>query len=135
MGPPTMRSPNEMIILFFSHFILPLSMFLGFSTGAADYYLVNPSEVFKSTIADLIRKVFVTKLVVERLLEAGDTMENLEYEDLLRALESRNVPGQESSPISADDLIKYSDFVVAQVQEIKLSCFRFCGVNFRLQLS
>lgn len=87
---------------------------LGLSTSAADYYLGEASEAYRPLLHDLNRKVFITKLTVERLMRARDELEPLEYDEMLQALEARKVPGQDAV-ISTDDVIKYSDFIVSQV--------------------
>ncbi len=87
---------------------------IGVSTELAHYYLTAPSDAYAPFMEDVDRKVFVAKLVVERLLEARETMENVEHEDLLHMLEGRAPPGSDKK-FTNDDLVKYSEFIVDQV--------------------
>ncbi len=88
---------------------------VGVSTEYAHYYLTAPSPAYEPFMEDVDRKVFLTKLIVERLVEARATMENVEHEDLLHLLEGRAPPGYPDRKLSNDDLVKYADFIVSSV--------------------
>jgi len=87
---------------------------IGVSTITADYYLTEPSEDYKPFMEELDRKVFITKLIVEHLMKPRETIDGLEYEDLLQVLESKPVPGSDV-PVSSDDVIRNADYIVSAV--------------------
>ena len=48
-------------------------------------------------------------------MEKKETLETVEYSDLLNMVESR-MPPNDTKPLSAEDIIKHAEFIVAQVR-------------------
>ena len=59
-------------------------------------------------------KTFIAKCVIEHLMSAKDSVEEVEYEDLLTVLEERTTP-QGIDTINEDAVVKHADFLVSQV--------------------
>jgi DNA (cytosine-5)-methyltransferase 1 len=56
---------------------------VGFSTAFGEYYLVEPSESYAPFMETVNEKIFISKIVIEFLLEDINTS----YEDLLNKLQ------------------------------------------------
>ena len=87
-----------------------------FSTSYAEYYLMEPSEVYAPFNRVVEEKVFLTKHVIEFLQRSRD-VENrpdVEYEDLLNYL-STVVPPEGLQQLTDEVLLRHADFVVNQV--------------------
>jgi DNA (cytosine-5)-methyltransferase 1 len=61
---------------------------VGFSTAFGEYYLMEPSESYAPFMKTLNEKIFISKIVVEFLLENT----NKTYEDLLNKLQVPEPP-------------------------------------------
>ncbi|CAH0549085.1 unnamed protein product [Brassicogethes aeneus] len=59
---------------------------MGFSTGYAEYYLMEPSPEYATIFAKIQEKIKLSKMVIEFLLDRG--WESPTYEDLLEHIES-----------------------------------------------
>jgi len=88
----------------------------GFSTGYAEYYLMECSETYMPFMKVVNEKAFVAKQVIEYLEKAIDPNNHIdaEYEDLLNHL-GLIVPPEGMDPIGDETLIRHADFVVHQV--------------------
>jgi len=62
----------------------------------------------------LIEKVYLSKVVIESLLEAKKNDEDLSYEDMMAAVESTPMP-EGCQPLSEESMITHAQFIVAQV--------------------
>jgi DNA (cytosine-5)-methyltransferase 1 len=56
---------------------------VGFSTGFGEYYLMEPSEAYAPIMKKVNEKIFISKTVIEFLLEDNSAT----YEDLLNRLQ------------------------------------------------
>ncbi len=63
----------------------------------------------------LIEKVYLSKVVIESLLEAKKNDEDLSYEDMMAAVESTPMP-EGSQPLSEESMITHAQFIIAQVR-------------------
>ena len=88
----------------------------GFSTGYAEYYLMECSETYTPFMKVVDEKAFTTKHVIEYLEKAIDPNNHIdaEYEDLLNHL-GLIVPPEGMNPVSDETLLRHADFVVHQV--------------------
>ncbi|XP_076375508.1 DNA methyltransferase 1a isoform X1 [Megalopta genalis] len=83
---------------------------IGFNTAFAEYILMEPSEAYIPFI-DLVReKIYISKLVIEFLLDEL----NPTYEDLLNKLQTV-VPPKGITRFSEDILLRHAQFVCDQV--------------------
>lgn len=88
---------------------LLLSISLGFATSYADYYLMAASELYEPIMNELEEKIFLSKTVIELLIEE----DNAEYEDLLTKLQNSLMPN--GTRVSEDSLLRYAEFVCDRV--------------------
>ena len=88
----------------------------GLSTGYAEYYLMEPSEMYQPLMNAVTEKTFLAKHVIEYLEKAIDPNNHMdaEYEDLLNHL-GLIVPPVGMNPIGDETLLRHADFVVNQV--------------------
>lgn len=63
----------------------------------------------------LIEKVYLSKIVIESLLEAKRNDEDLSYEDMMASIESTPMP-EGSQALSEESMITHAQFVIAQVR-------------------
>merc|ERR1719370_853945 len=87
-----------------------------FSTGFADYYLMEPSEAYQPFARQVEEKVFLTKHVIEYLTRMRDVelKPDVDYEDLLNHL-TTVVPPEGIARLDDEMLLRHADFVVNQV--------------------
>merc|ERR1719278_1811133 len=87
-----------------------------FSTGFAEYYLMEPSEAYQPFARQVEEKVFLTKHVIEYLTRMRDVelKPDVDYEDLLNHL-TTVVPPEGIARLDDEMLIRHADFVVNQV--------------------
>ncbi|XP_031847018.1 DNA methyltransferase 1a isoform X2 [Nomia melanderi] len=83
---------------------------IGFNTAFAEYILMEPSEVYAPFIDVIKEKIYMSKLVIEFLLDET----NPTYEDLLNNLQTI-VPPKGIARISEDTLLRHAQFVCDQV--------------------
>ncbi|XP_076648177.1 DNA methyltransferase 1a isoform X2 [Halictus rubicundus] len=83
---------------------------IGFNTAFAEYILMEPSEAYAHFIEPVREKIYMSKLVIEFLL---DEM-NPTYEDLLNKLQTI-VPPKGIARFSEDTLLRHAQFVCDQV--------------------
>jgi len=88
----------------------------GFSTGYAEYYLMECSETYQPFMNVVNEKSFLAKHVIEYMEKANDPNNHMdaEYEDLLNHL-GLIVPPEGMNPIGDETLLRHADFVVNQV--------------------
>ena len=86
-----------------------------FSTGFAEYYLMEPSEAYQPFARQVEEKVFLTKHVIEYLTRMRDVelRPDVEYEDLLDHLATVVPPEGIARPDQI--LLHHADLVVNQV--------------------
>lgn len=82
---------------------------MGFSTAYAEYILMEPSEAYSPFVECVKEKIYLSKLVIEFLVENPDAT----YEDLLNKL-STSVP-LSGSNLSEETLLRHAQFVCDQV--------------------
>lgn len=82
---------------------------LGFSTAYAEYILMEPSEEYSPFVECVKEKIYLSKLVIEFLVDTPDAT----YEDLLNKL-STSVP-LSGSNLSEETLLRHAQFVCDQV--------------------
>ncbi|CAK9821528.1 DNA (cytosine-5)-methyltransferase PliMCI [Anthophora retusa] len=83
---------------------------VGFSTAFADYILMEPSEAY-APFMDVVReKIYMSKLVIEFLLNEVSPS----YEDLLNKLQTI-VPPKGMTKFTEDSLLRHAQFVCDQV--------------------
>ncbi|KOC65410.1 DNA (cytosine-5)-methyltransferase 1 [Habropoda laboriosa] len=83
---------------------------IGFSTAFADYILMEPSEAY-APFMDLVReKIYMSKLVIEFLLNEVSPS----YEDLLNKLQTI-VPPTGMTQFTEDSLLRHAQFICDQV--------------------
>ncbi|XP_076291228.1 DNA methyltransferase 1a [Lasioglossum baleicum] len=83
---------------------------IGFNTAFAEYILMEPSEAY-APFVDIVReKIYMSKLVIEFLLNEI----NPTYEDLLNKLQTI-VPPKGIARFSEDTLLRHAQFVCDQV--------------------
>ena len=87
---------------------------IGVTTATADYYLTAPHEFYREVYDEIDFKMFLSKAVIEFLLEAHKSEEGMDYEDLTSYLEGV-VPSNPSWTVNEDNLIKNADYVMSQV--------------------
>ncbi|KAL3272241.1 hypothetical protein HHI36_022724 [Cryptolaemus montrouzieri] len=80
---------------------------VGFSTDYAEYYLMEPSEEYKPFWDAVNEKIYLSKKIIEYLLDEG--MLNPSYEDLLRLIDSLGGYQAEES------LLRHAQFICDQV--------------------
>ena len=110
---------------------LPLRHVIGVTTEAAFYYLSEPSDEYLPFMKEIDTKTFIAKCVIEHLISAKNSGEEVGYEDLLTVLEERNTP-EGVDKINEDAVVKHADFLVSQVLNLfsKSSIWhKFC--NYR----
>lgn len=86
----------------------------GFTTSFAEYYIMEPSEMYAPLMKDVHEKTFITKTVIEYLEKSAENNEEIEYEDLMNHM-SQIVPPDGMDTIGDETLIRHADFVVNQV--------------------
>ncbi|XP_078007936.1 DNA (cytosine-5)-methyltransferase 1-like [Phascolarctos cinereus] len=87
--------------------------FIGFTTGFADYILMEPSEEYAPIYSLMHEKMYLSKTIVEFL----QTNTNATYEDLINAIEkTKPPPGLNFSRFTEDSLLRHAQFIVDQVQ-------------------
>ncbi|KAK0063574.1 DNA (cytosine-5)-methyltransferase 1 [Biomphalaria pfeifferi] len=84
---------------------------IGFSTGFAEYILMQPSEAYAPFIDQMKVKVHMSKIVIEFLSNNPDAL----YEDLLNKIQT-TVPPAGLTSFSEDSLLRHAQFIVDQVQ-------------------
>ncbi|RUS91723.1 hypothetical protein EGW08_000549 [Elysia chlorotica] len=87
---------------------------IGFSTGYAEYILMEPSEAYRPFIEQMQLKVYMAKMVIEFVSDNEDAS----YEDLLNKIQI-TVPPQGLSGVvsfSEEYLLRHAQFIVDQVQ-------------------
>ncbi len=90
---------------------------IGVTTEAAHYYLTEPSELYEPFMVDIDTKVFISKAIIEHLIDQNACGEEISYEDLLLAIEERTTP-RNVEKITAEAVVKHADFIVSQVRLI-----------------
>lgn len=60
---------------------------IGFNTEMAEYILMEPSEAYAPFMDDVKKKIYMSKLVIEFLLDKTLKYEDPMYEDLLNKLQ------------------------------------------------
>lgn len=60
---------------------------IGFNTAFAEYILMEPSESYAPFIEDVKKKIYMSKLVIEFLLDETSKYEDPQYEDLIHKLQ------------------------------------------------
>ncbi|XP_069697598.1 DNA (cytosine-5)-methyltransferase 1-like isoform X2 [Periplaneta americana] len=83
---------------------------IGFSTAYGEYYLMEPSEHYAPLMENVNEKIFVSKVVIEFLLDDI----NMSYEDLLNKLQT-TVPLKGLATLTEDSLLRHAQFVCDQV--------------------
>ena len=83
---------------------------IGFSTAYADYILMDPSDAYAQFVDAVREKIYMSKLVIEFLVENPDAA----YEDLLNSLQT-TVPPSGLAIITEDTLLRHAQFVCDQV--------------------
>lgn len=83
---------------------------VGFSTAFAEYILMEPSEAYAPFMDAVKEKIYMSKLVIEFLLDEID----LTYEDLLHKLQTV-VPPKETMKFNEDTLLRHAQFICDQV--------------------
>ncbi|KAJ8965257.1 hypothetical protein NQ314_004269 [Rhamnusium bicolor] len=81
---------------------------MGFSTGYAEYYLMDPSPEYEPIFKKIQEKIKLSKIVIEFLLDQG--WENPNYEDLVQHVESSG----EYAEVE-DTLLRHAQFICDQV--------------------
>ncbi|XP_076753766.1 DNA methyltransferase 1a isoform X1 [Xylocopa sonorina] len=83
---------------------------IGFNTAFAEYILMDPSEEY-APFMDIVReKIYMSKLVIEFLLDEI----NPNYEDLLNKLQTI-VPPKGMTKFTEDSLLRHAQFICDQV--------------------
>nr|ASM42030.1 DNMT1 [Pogonomyrmex barbatus] len=83
---------------------------IGFSTAFAEYILMEPSEAYAPFMDIVKEKIYMSKLVIEFLLDEV----NPSYEDLLHKLRTV-VPPKETMRFTEDTLLRHAQFICDQV--------------------
>ncbi|KZC13768.1 DNA (cytosine-5)-methyltransferase 1 [Dufourea novaeangliae] len=83
---------------------------IGFNTAFAEYILMEPSEAYSPFIDVVREKIYMSKSVIEFLLDET----NPTYEDLLNKLQTI-VPPKGIARFSEDTLLRHAQFVCDQV--------------------
>ncbi|KYN05968.1 DNA (cytosine-5)-methyltransferase PliMCI [Cyphomyrmex costatus] len=83
---------------------------LGFSTAFAEYILMEPSETYAPFMDAVKEKIYMSKLVIEFLLDEI----NPTYEDLLNKLQTV-VPPKETMSFTEDTLLRHAQFICDRV--------------------
>jgi hypothetical protein len=91
------------------------SPIVGISTEFAHYYLKDPSPIYAPVMSKITEKVFLSKVIIECLLDAKDREEDLGYEDMMAIVEGVVVP-EGCPPLTEESLISHAQFVIAQVK-------------------
>ncbi|XP_074058265.1 DNA (cytosine-5)-methyltransferase 1-like [Macrotis lagotis] len=87
--------------------------FIGFTTGFADYILMEPSEEYAPIFSLMHEKMYLSKTVVEFLQTNTDAT----YEDLIHNIETTILPpGLNLSRFTEDSLLRHAQFIADQVQ-------------------
>ncbi|XP_063841265.1 LOW QUALITY PROTEIN: DNA (cytosine-5)-methyltransferase PliMCI-like [Scylla paramamosain] len=89
---------------------------IGFSTSYAEYILMSPSEIYSPFVEAVKEKIYLSKLVIEFMLNDVDAS----YEDLLNKLETA-VPPSGLRTITEDTLLRHAQFVCDQVHNFDLA--------------
>lgn len=85
---------------------------LGFSTAYGEYYLMEPSEEYAPFMKTVKEKIFMSKLVIEFLL--NESWQNPSYEDLLNHIQNI-VPPEYIGALSEESLLRHAQFICDQV--------------------
>ncbi|KAF2360331.1 S-adenosyl-L-methionine-dependent methyltransferase [Trinorchestia longiramus] len=88
---------------------------LGFSTGYAEYVLMEPLPIYKSFVDAVMEKIYLSKLVIEFLYDNDEGS----YEDLLHVLQTAVPPP--GVVLSEDSLLRHGQFVCDQVHNFDLA--------------
>lgn len=83
---------------------------IGFNTAFAEYILMEPSEVYAPFMDAVKEKIYMSKLVIEFLLDEISPT----YEDLLNKLQTV-VPPKGMTKFTEDALLRHAQFVCDQV--------------------
>ncbi|KYQ51853.1 DNA (cytosine-5)-methyltransferase PliMCI [Trachymyrmex zeteki] len=83
---------------------------VGFSTACAEYILMEPSETYAPFMDAVKEKIYMSKLVIEFLLDEI----NPTYEDLLNKLQTV-VPPKETMTFTEDTLLRHAQFICDRV--------------------
>ena len=83
---------------------------LGVSTETGHYYLTAPNEVYAPFFDKIKAKALLSKVVVDALMDAREEQKTLEYEDLLAAIETAEVP-EGLSPLTNEMLVNNISFI------------------------
>ncbi|XP_071643809.1 DNA methyltransferase 1a [Temnothorax longispinosus] len=83
---------------------------VGFSTAFAEYILMEPSEAYAPYMDAVKEKLYMSKVVVEFLLDDVTST----YEDLLNKLQTV-VPPKETMKFTEDSLLRHAQFICDQV--------------------
>lgn len=86
---------------------------IGLSTAYGEYYLMEPSEEYAGFMTPMWEKIFMSKLVIEFLLDEIEPV----YEDLLNKLHTA-VPPKGLTALTEDSLLRHSQFICDQVQSV-----------------
>ncbi|XP_065647414.1 DNA (cytosine-5)-methyltransferase PliMCI isoform X3 [Hydra vulgaris] len=84
---------------------------IGFGTAFAEYILMRPSDDYASFMNAVTEKIYMSKIVIEFLLNNHDS----EYEELLNKLET-TVPPENCAKFTEDTLLQHAQFLVEQVE-------------------
>lgn len=87
----------------------------GFSTAYAEYHLMQPSEEYKPIMKPMQEKFYLSKVVIEYLIEYD--FEEQTYEDLLNHL-SNWIPPDGISYLSEEVLLNHAEFICHQVANL-----------------
>uniref|UniRef100_H2YXW0 Cytosine-specific methyltransferase n=1 Tax=Ciona savignyi TaxID=51511 RepID=H2YXW0_CIOSA len=86
---------------------------VGFSTGFADYYLMEPSLSYSPQWSSIQEKIYMSKNVIEFLSETPDA----DYEDLVNRIQTSVPPPTLGiAKFTEDSLLRHAQFVVEQVE-------------------
>ncbi|KAL0106555.1 hypothetical protein PUN28_016331 [Cardiocondyla obscurior] len=83
---------------------------VGFSTAFAEYILMEPSEAYAPFMDIVKEKIYISKVVIEFLLDEINTS----YEDLLNKLQTV-VPPKETIRFTEDTLLRHAQFICDRV--------------------
>ncbi|EHB03719.1 DNA (cytosine-5)-methyltransferase 1 [Heterocephalus glaber] len=86
---------------------------IGFSTGFAEYFLMEPSPDYKPFFGLIQEKIYMSKIVIEFLQGNPDAT----YEDLINKIETTVPPSTINvNRFTEDSLLRHAQFVVSQVE-------------------
>ncbi|EFN76367.1 DNA (cytosine-5)-methyltransferase PliMCI [Harpegnathos saltator] len=83
---------------------------IGFNTAFAEYILMEPSEAYAPFMTAVREKIYMSKLVIEFLLDEITPS----YEDLLNKLQT-SVPPKGMTKFTEDSLLRHAQFICDQV--------------------